>query len=32
MSLLLEGIETGMQAKHEVVPVRLMLRESVREL
>ena len=32
MNLLLEGIETGMQAKHEVVPVRLMLRESVREL
>ena len=32
MNLLMEGIETGMQAKHEVVPVRLMLRESVREL
>ena len=32
MNLLLQGIESGMQAKHEVVPVQLLLRESIREL
>ena len=32
MDLLLQSIETGAQATHEVVPVRLLLRESVREL
>ena len=31
MSLLIQGIEAGMEARHEVVPVRLRLRESVRK-
>ena len=31
MSLLLQNIENGTEARHEVVPVRLQLRESVRD-
>lgn len=30
--LLLQGIEQGTGAKHEVIPVQLMMRESVRKL
>ena len=30
--LLLQGIEKGMEARHEVIPVRLLLRESVRKM
>jgi len=32
MDLLLRSIEDGAQARHEVVPIRLLLRESVREI
>lgn len=32
MQLLLQAIETGIAARHEVVPVRVLLRESVRKL
>ena len=32
LSLLLQSIEEGAQARHEVLPVHLHLRESIREL